>query len=236
MKLFVFSDAHLDWHTDGYERFGDVADAMMNPISQAAAARSLGQDAAVMFLGDLTNPFSRNQHRASAYAVECGRILEEEQVPSLWIPGNHDIIEDGHNSHTLLALKAADFEFCNVVDAPRVVSLGPDLWVGCLPFTATSHDYDPAREVESWDRADIIAGHLSIEGILRVGSETTDMPRGRNTLFPLGAARKHHPDALLLNGHYHEQQVFKRIHIPGSLARLTHGEESNQPGFLVFDL
>ncbi len=40
----------------------------------------------------------------------------------------------------------------------------------------------------------------------------------------------------MVHGHYHQQQVFDGIHIPGSLARLTAGEEKHRPSFLVLEV
>jgi hypothetical protein len=74
-----------------------------------------------------------------------------------------------------------------------------------------------------------------VEGIAS-GSETEEMPRGRDVFWPIEAIKKVAPKALQLNGHYHTRQVFKGIHHCGSLARLTHAEEGNTPAFSVYDL
>lgn len=79
----------------------------------------------------------------------------------------------------------------------------------------------------------LIVGHLMIEGIA-VGSETRDMPRGRDVFLPIDSLRDHFPDAKIVNGHYHDGQMYKGVHIPGALARFTVGEAQNTPRFLEF--
>ena len=237
MKLVVSSDWHVDWMTDGFSRRGDVSDAVHSVVMHCIGLKQQGEDVVFMFAGDLTNPFSRGMHRAVAFAVEIAATLNEEGIPNVWLVGNHDIVEDGGLTHMLMALKAARFPTTTVVEeGGHQFHIYGKTFIG-LPFTPSSHTYDPAAVVMAgYDPADVVFGHLSIEGILRVGSETTDMPRGRDILFPIDAVKEHHPNALMINGHYHRQQVFKGICIPGSLAQLTHGEEENTPSFLVFDL
>jgi len=237
VRLFVSSDWHLDWHTDGYERFGDVKNAVANVVQACMRAEKVRPDCGpkdepvFVFLGDLTNPYSRNVHRAMAYAADVACELSDAGIHNVWLVGNHDVIEDGHCSHTLLSLKSARFQYTTVIDKPSTVTICNKVIAG-LPFTPIAGSYDPEEFIESLPNADVIIGHLHIDGVI-LGSETEAMPRGRSIRFPLEAARRRFPEAVLLNGHYHNQQTVGGIHIPGSLARLTHGEERNEPGFLV---
>jgi hypothetical protein len=109
-----------------------------------------------------------------------------------------------------------------------------------LPFAPRSHAYDPGEFVRSApcpsSQRVLVLGHLNLEGI-EPGSETTDLPRGREVLFPLEACGEVYGGrALLLNGHYHRRQSYKGVQIPGSLERLTFGEAANAPGYLVVDV
>ena len=120
---------------------------------------------------------------------------------------------------------------------------GPCLEVfgGCdvlaLPFTSRAHAYDPAEAVRQngTDAPALVLGHLNIEGI-EPGSETADFPRGREVFLPVPLIRERFPNATIACGHYHRRQVFQGVHIPGSLARLTFGEEENEPGFLIAEV
>lgn len=241
MRLLLTSDWHGDWVTAGFRRFEDVARAV-DRIVQAACSSRVD---AVVFLGDLANPGRESAHRAVAMAVAASVALDERAIDSVWMTGNHDVVEDGTGAHVLLALGQLGRSRVRLVDRPaRLLLLGRtgdacDLFA--LPYTPRSHTYDPERELErlffETDRSypQLVVAHLNIEGI-QPGSETTDMARGRDVFFPLEAARRLMPDAVLANGHYHRRQVFDGIHIPGSPERLAFGEEDNDPGFLVVEL
>ncbi len=82
---------------------------------------------------------------------------------------------------------------------------------------------------------DAVFGHLMLEGI-GPGSETRDMPRGRNVFWPTEVIAECWPKALLVGGHYHVAQVFSRVNVVGSLARLTRGEVGSTPQFLEIGL
>tara|TARA_Y100000034_G_scaffold121388_1_gene165533 strand:- start:4229 stop:5011 length:783 start_codon:yes stop_codon:yes gene_type:complete len=226
--------------TAGVERFGDVSEAAL-----AVAEAAVDLDASLfLFLGDLSNPSGARSYRAIASALKIATFLFENGVASLWLTGNHDVIEDGHGSNTLMPIVAAGRG--TVAACARLYSVG-QFDILCLPFTPRSHAYDPEEEVVKAHAAKadvaIIAGHLCIAGT-HPGSETADMPRGREVMFPYDTCRKLYPNAVLLNGHYHEQQVFRGkskrlkqgIHIPGSLERMTFGEEDGDKGFLVIGI
>jgi hypothetical protein len=200
-----------------------------------------------LFLGDLSNPYSSGVHRAVELSVRVAAELNCREVMNTWLTGNHDVVEDASGSHTLLALKALDTSwlpaggFTRVADEPRALPF-EDWLLLTLPFTAPTRAYDPVEQVERYaeqyaatEVPVVIAGHLNIEGIA-AGSETSDMARGRDVMFPLERVLQLFPRAILLNGHYHEQQVFRGIRIPGSLLRLTHSEEEHEKGFLILEL
>lgn len=245
MQIIVASDWHPDWVTAGLDRYDDVEHAV-EEVMEMCIDRKVD---AFIFAGDLCNPGTHRCHRAIGLAVRVAETLNEEGIAQLWIPGNHDVIEDGHGSHTLSML--IELGYLTVKDSPGLTLLGPkrngeqSVNVMCLPYTPRSHDYDPEEEIRKLGDVapDIIVGHLNIEGITP-GSETADMPRGRHVYFPYDLVRETFPDALLINGHYHQQQVWKGtggrnkqgIHIPGSLARLTRTEKDHSPGWLVLEV
>lgn len=252
MKIVVSSDWHLDWSTAGLERFDDIAEAARAVVN---AAIDLEADL-FLFLGDLANPDQRRAWRASAFSIEADRELTRAKVQTLWIAGNHDVIEDGSGTTTLSPLASAGG---NVANLPRLFDVRD--WkhqervdhlasVVALPYTARDQSYDPALVLRQvLERLDsvrlakpiIVAGHLMIDGA-ELGSESTDMARGRDMTFPSLALRElSFPYTLAMNGHYHRRQVITdahgvRIYIPGSLARLTRGEAANVPGYLVVEV
>lgn len=233
MKLLVTSDWHLDAVTAGLERFGDIDRA-----ARAAVQKALEIEAdRFVFLGDLCDPDTTRSHRAIAYAIAVERLMREKGLESWWLTGNHDVIEDGTGTSTLTPLKAAG---AKVFDSPAHFGQeGGGVQVIVLPFTPRSHAYSPEDYVRSCvdhgTRRMLVLGHLNIEGI-GPGSETTDLPRGRDVFLPLTAIRERWPGAVVLNGHYHRGQEFNGVFVPGSLARLTFGEEDNLPGYLIVEV
>ncbi len=82
---------------------------------------------------------------------------------------------------------------------------------------------------------EVVLGHLMVEGI-GPGSETMDMARGRDVFLPVEEIRKAWPEAVIVNGHYHEAREFNGVHFPGSLARLTRSDIAHQPGYLTVEI
>lgn len=247
MKIVVVSDLHLDKETIGVPRMPEVQKALLQASRYAI---DITADAFVC-LGDVTDPDSGG---STMWAVhECGQTalhLREAQIPSIWIAGNHDVFEDGSGATVLSPLEVLQHlddgpPLITIVEDPTAVEVG-DVLFSCLPFTPVSRPYSPMevalahRDVARRRKLKLVVlAHLMIAGITP-GSETTDMPRGREVLFPT----LHTADARLrLNGHYHRRQIFDPrdggppIVIPGSPAAFAFGEhDDQQPGFLVIEL
>lgn len=244
MKIIAISDLHLDASTAGLPRFDDVTKAVNEAVDAAIREKAI----AFLFLGDLCDPDNQRSHRCTAFAVETAMRLQAAGIWSRWLVGNHDVIEDGSGTHTLSALKSCEFEsrgcFSRVFDSPTLQRTAHFNLVA-LPFTARSHTYDPEQFIDElepgFDGYDpnlttIVIGHLNISGI-EIGSETSDMPRGRDVMWPIDACRKKFGSKLLmLGGHYHKRQVFNGIHIVGSPAQLSFSEEGQDKGYLMIEV
>ena len=242
MQLLITSDWHLDWATAGYPRIADIDKAV---VGLCRIARSEGVEL-VAFLGDLADPDSLRAHAASAIAVRvAAELWFGSGIATRWLVGNHDIIEDGSGCTTLESVKALSNAFPNtrpsgiaVYDAAIVDEFRGKKFLA-LPFVARSHAYDPTVVVReaanAGHKVDAVFGHLTVEGI-EPGSEVADMPRGREVVLPIDEIRRHWPAASVFNGHYHRGQSFGGVYVPGSLARLTFGEENNRPGYLVAEV
>jgi hypothetical protein len=158
----------------------------------------------------------------------------------VWVAGNHDVIEDGSGDTVLTPLAAlhhAEPGVVQVAGAPTLIDWKGHRKIVCLPFAASSHAYDADRVVRELvgDRKDpIVLGHLTVPGLIP-GEEAHELPRGRDVMFPLSAFDDK-PNALLMNGHHHRRDTEGRVKIPGTLARLTFGEDDNEPGFLVLEV
>lgn len=215
------------------DRFDELRRAVEQTVNHA-----IEQEVdAYIFAGDLTDPDSGSRvFRCVETAIFAASKLKEAGIPSLWVAGNHDVIEDGRGGTTLAPLFGIENGIIRVAECPQLVTFLGLPSIVALPFTASCRAYDAAakaRELleEHGDIAGIVVGHLSVPGVIP-GEETTEMPRGRDVLFPIEEVRGR--ELLLINGHYHRRQrTADGIWIPGSLARLTFGEEDHTPGYLV---
>lgn len=242
MKLYVCSDLHADASTSGLDRFDEIAEAARGVAFAAIGAKCAGENVAFACLGDLCDPDTTRSHRAVALAIELALRLAEARVPSIWIAGNHDVIENERGATTLEPLAALWHGQRDLIHVFQ--EFGSTTACGvefvALPYVARARAYDPERCINAmragW-KAPIVLGHLTVPSAER-GSESDDFARGRDLAFPVDACRrKWGGRALLLNGHYHRRQrTLEGIEIPGSLARLRHDEERHEPGYLVVDV
>ena len=253
MKVVISSDWHGDWHTAGVARFDEIAKAV-DVTARAAVEMKAGL---YIFAGDLAEVDGPGMLQTLALAVGVAKDLNQRGIQSIWLTGNHDVIEDGLGTSNLTPM--AEVEGAELVDAPRVIPFAeraPPMPFGdearakyltgnapgvkrvaCLPFTPRTHNYDPREFVRTYGGAtpDLVVGHLMLEGIA-AGSETKDMARGRDVFWPLAEIKEYWPGAVLLAGHYHEAQVYQGVHVVGSLARLTRSEIHNTPSYLVVEI
>lgn len=253
--VVVVSDLHLDAVTMGVSRFEEVRGALWQAVRKATslAASVARPDVLFVCAGDVGDPDGGSQvFRWMAELVLVARHLEQQDVESHWVAGNHDVIEDGSGLTTLEPLKAAgayvhDRPWAGLIlqgQLPAYTERSPKVNLITLPFTATSHPYDPGEHLAKSvlpDALNVVVGHLTVEGV-QPGEETTDLARGREVLFPLDVYEEVNRGArvVAINGHYHRRQTFLTpggpILIPGSLARLTAGTEAHEPGYLVLEV
>jgi DNA repair exonuclease SbcCD nuclease subunit len=241
VKLVCASDFHADWSTLGVSRFAEVEAAVAESVEVALDEKA----DCYLFAGDLSDPDTGGDtFRAIRLALATAARLARYNVRSIWVAGNHDVCEDGSGATTLSPLHAfmATEPLVAVAEQPCLVRLDETTAVLCLPFAAVSHGYDTAAMAAALWPSDpatrvVVVSHLMLPGI-HPGSETTDMPRGREVLYPFEATAR---ATLRLQGHYHQRQIYEApagppIHIVGALARLTFGEQDHEPGYLVIDL
>lgn len=239
MKLLVTGDFHPDVSTMGVSRFEEIRSVLFDQILPAIDKDPID---AFIFAGDLCDPDSGPiVFRILEMALAFAKQLELREVEQLWIAGNHDVIEDGSGATTLTPMLAIESDTIHIHEQPRVVTLKNYLKVISLPFVATHKDYDPVSIVmeglkdhrKGVGNPVAVVGHLNIPGVIP-GEETTEMPRGRSVRFPIEACQE---ADLLLHGHYHRQQRTESgIWIPGSLCRLTFGEEEYEPAYLRMEI
>lgn len=247
MRFIISSDWHSDASTSGVDRFVEIERAAFTVADAAIAAHRDGTETAFIFGGDLCDPDTTRSFRAIGLAIDVALYLAKNYIPSLWIAGNHDVIENDRGSTTLEPLvKLAKRDIAiTVAETPMYWSKwGRENLVLALPYTARARSYDPTEFVLRGSDHDVVSvmpqlgiGHLTVLSAER-GSESDDFARGRDMIFPVEACRKRWGDrCILVNGHYHRKQVTKDgVNIPGSLARLRHDEEQHEPGYLVIEV
>lgn len=237
MRFLITSDWHLDATTAGMRR-GDDLDRAADRVVDLAIARSVDR---FIHLGDVADP-DCGSALVHVYEILLGkvrRLVRHGTIQSNFIAGNHDTIEDGSGRTTISPLRNAG-ERVFVYEEPALITWG-DVQCCFLPFPARVLRYDPEafmREhpFDQTARVRMVVGHCtSIDGV-QLGSETYDMTRGAELMFPLAECRKQNV-TFMANGHFHKQQVTESgIHIPGTLERLRFDEETNEPGVMIVDL
>lgn len=238
MKIAITGDWHLDASTGGFDRFNDVSNAIDEMLGHVIDEKV----DLFVFLGDLCDPDANRSPRCVAVAINAALRLSNHGIASRWLVGNHDVIEDGSGSSTLEPLEALRESVglsanVRVVYEPELERIGDASFVW-LPYVPRCLNYNAANFVRDLGEIDgpiVVASHLSVRGI-DPGSETHDMPRGRDLWLPLGEIATNWIDrAFVVNGHYHKAHAAERFAMPGSLARMTFGEEGNPTGFLILE-
>lgn len=246
MRLCVSSDWHADARTVGVDRFDDVAQAVAQTV-KAAREEKVGL---YLFLGDLCDPDDGPRAlRAVGLMLETVRELASAGIHSWLLSGNHCCIENGEGRSVLTPLAALGDEMVKVFDRPETMMLP-----GCvkkterapafailLPYPPASLPYSPSEYVRNIrpprESVALVAAHMTELSGIEPGEESLEMSRGRGVPFPLAECD---PSWLLLQGHWHRGQTFesggRSVIIPGSLARLTHGEETSKPRFLLLEI
>jgi DNA repair exonuclease SbcCD nuclease subunit len=116
-RVIVTSDWHLDKLTLGVSRFADIVDAANEVVDYAVQSNRHESRSVFVFAGDLCNPDTPRCWAAVRAATRMRAKLIEGCVPSVWLTGNHDVMEDGNGSHTLMALDDGH-PLVHVVDGP----------------------------------------------------------------------------------------------------------------------
>lgn len=241
-KICVSSDWHADARSHGVDRFDDVAQAVAQTVK---AAKQEDVDLYLM-LGDLCDPDDGPRAlRAVQLAIETAVELREAGVDSWWLSGNHCCVENGEGRSVLTPLSALGAGV-RVFDRPAPVLLpgrpkahGGLAFALMLPYPPASSPYDPAAFVRGTnrERVALVAAHLTELSGIAPGEESLEMSRGRGVPFPIAECD---PSWLLLQGHWHHGQTFesggRSVIIPGSLCRLTHGEATSKPRFLLVEV
>lgn len=259
MKLLAFSDIHLDAVTAGKPRRAEVLEFLGRVVD---IARTQAVDV-VVFAGDAHDPGQVTDALFASDLIRWGtNLVRARFAPSfVAVAGNHDVVDSSETflsepvtSLTPLRVAAQcmsqeEAARVHVFDRPHIRVVKEGWAVLGLPYLSRAH----SRMHEEWDALAfrqaqafvdkggklIVVGHRTIPGA-QISSETSEMARGRDQVFPIDQVKRLKP-ALVINGHYHMRQTFVwdqlPIEIPGSPIRFTFGEiEQTQKGVLLATL
>lgn len=259
IRVVCISDLHGDWYTDGFARFDDAMDSLDAAVGYAVETPV----DLFAFLGDAANPEGRLGDVRVADALGTRAVyLAECGVQSVWIAGNHDVVEDGSGTSTLTPmrpLERASRGLIRIVEAPGCMGIqrgGARVLFGFLPYPSRAGTYDAGKIVaEDFAKAAygsqsiVLLSHLQVlaleaqwsRGAPR-GSEDGEMARGKPRPFPEDAVvhlfEQTNRPVTVLQGHYHAPcSIYLaggayQMHVVGSPERLTHGEEGKACSFL----
>lgn len=244
MKIVAVSDLHFDAVTAGVSRFDEVQRSF-----RAAVARACEWANLFVFAGDACDPDNGSASiRAIAELCRGAGVLKQAKVPSVWVAGNHDVIEDSLGT-TVLDPVQAPFEYRDVYVAtkPNWTTLDGGGSVLMLPYLeARRHDaYEEfwlqrnSFEFLAKQRPIIVVSHFTkIEGVT-LGSESTHMARGRGVPLPVEELKKIAPD-VILQGHFHKPGAYNvdgmKVHVIGSPEAFTFGEDGQRAKWLEIEV
>lgn len=259
-KILMTSDWHVDASTAGVSRF-DEARAYVDRLVEACGENEID---IVCFLGDAFDPGSMFEGLWSSFMVEAQfQLTRASRLGSVFIPGNHDVIDSTEPISTLSPLETiakryrlvrfSDLDHSRVF-APHLPTLidvfGGAVAILAMPYvsraamrteahreafvTAMSN----ARAAKSRGTPVVVIGHYALPGITP-GSEE-EMMRGRDVAIPASEFLELGAD-LVVNGHYHKRQTVVvdglTVEVVGAPTRFTFGEVGDDlRGYLIVEV
>lgn len=235
MRLLLTSDWHLDAITGGHDRWPEL-DAYLHEIERAIEKHNVD---VLAFLGDAFDPGTSQEARWHAEIMGWAYRLTLKLEASIWIAGNHDVLETSNAGQpcTILSPLARIVEEANqdphglpsdvlsrihVIETPRVVqvelsSRNERLAIVGLPYMARAI---ASADPDAYGVAIDAAKHMGADGwpsvVLghlmlegMVPGSETEMLRGRDIPLPIREIGELNP-ALVANGHYHRREVVRR--------------------------
>lgn len=251
MQLVVCTDQHYGLQTELMDMTKDI-----NRIVQEIIDYTLKLDNPIFIsCGDWYH-----NNKPSTYleklTIKALNRLEEAEIPTIIIIGNHETIAEPGRKHALEPLQEINYRNIRIIDDVEVVQVEPFYNINfiCLPHISKSRLVDKKETITKPDKyfekcskeiletlddtkINIVLSHLNIEGA-QAGSEGYFI-KGEHENFPsiLKNSSKIHG---IINGHLHKRQILQKtpfpVILPGSIQRNNFGEATDEKSFMVIEI
>jgi DNA repair exonuclease SbcCD nuclease subunit len=246
MKMLVTSDWHADAVTNGIERYNEIESIALEMVKTAIEERV----SVFVFAGDLCNPgLGGRTIMAISLASKVANMLDDVGIRSIWLAGNHDVVDVDYPLSSLMPLCTQGNSNINVAQVPMVVELAhvPFRFL-CLPYVSKylgarmyeHHNYVEALtagfSAHDW-KYTIVVSHMTALDVtgLEVGTESNEFRYGKSYKLNLPSYLDRGV-RLVIQGHFHKHQRHGGLFVPGSLVRLGFGEEKHHPHYHILSI